>query len=250
MKIFKIDFQRLITILTFGALSVGITPNAIAASSYAAAAGYTVTLTGVTDLSDNPVSDLLWDVGVEGIYEPDSSITTSGDGFAIANTTSSIDFLDYIFLGIGQSVSQTVISEGETTNNGTASSSASHGVYFQNIGNSSDQTLRYSFDYSIIAAAEATGDEALASASVSITDFGGVNILAEANADSIFGPIFDDQGTSGSFIIEVGAGGFTQMFADISSNGSAVSVIPVPAAAWLFGSGLIGLIGIARRKKA
>jgi len=28
------------------------------------------------------------------------------------------------------------------------------------------------------------------------------------------------------------------------------SVVPVPAAAWLFGSGLIGLIGIARRKKA
>ena len=29
-----------------------------------------------------------------------------------------------------------------------------------------------------------------------------------------------------------------------------VSTVPVPAAAWLFGSGLIGLIGVARRKKA
>lgn len=28
------------------------------------------------------------------------------------------------------------------------------------------------------------------------------------------------------------------------------SVVPVPAAVWLFGSGLVGLIGIARRKKA
>ena len=28
------------------------------------------------------------------------------------------------------------------------------------------------------------------------------------------------------------------------------TVVPVPAAAWLFGSGLIGLIGVARRKKA
>lgn len=28
------------------------------------------------------------------------------------------------------------------------------------------------------------------------------------------------------------------------------TIVPVPAAAWLFGSGLIGLIGIARRKKA
>lgn len=29
-----------------------------------------------------------------------------------------------------------------------------------------------------------------------------------------------------------------------------VSAVPVPAAAWNFGSGLLGLIGIARRKKA
>jgi len=28
------------------------------------------------------------------------------------------------------------------------------------------------------------------------------------------------------------------------------TVIPVPAAVWLFGSGLLGLIGIARRKAA
>lgn len=44
---------------------------------------------------------------------------------------------------------------------------------------------------------------------------------------------------------------------DISfSNGSVLSidavptVVPVPAAVWLFGSGLLGLIGIARRKTA
>lgn len=29
-----------------------------------------------------------------------------------------------------------------------------------------------------------------------------------------------------------------------------IGVIPVPAAVWLFGSGLVGLIGVARRKKA
>lgn len=29
-----------------------------------------------------------------------------------------------------------------------------------------------------------------------------------------------------------------------------VSLVPVPAAVWLFGSGLLGLVGIARRKKA
>jgi len=36
----------------------------------------------------------------------------------------------------------------------------------------------------------------------------------------------------------------------ISDAGAPTSPIPVPAAIWLFGSGLIGLIGIARRKKS
>ena len=34
------------------------------------------------------------------------------------------------------------------------------------------------------------------------------------------------------------------------SGGISPVVVPVPAAVWLFGSGLLGLIGIARRKKA
>jgi hypothetical protein len=34
------------------------------------------------------------------------------------------------------------------------------------------------------------------------------------------------------------------------SNARAFSVVPVPAAVWLFGSGLLGLVGVARRKRA
>jgi hypothetical protein len=36
----------------------------------------------------------------------------------------------------------------------------------------------------------------------------------------------------------------------VTSLRMSVQVVPIPAAAWLFGSGLLGLIGIARRKKA
>ena len=35
-----------------------------------------------------------------------------------------------------------------------------------------------------------------------------------------------------------------------SGDVSAASVVPIPAAVWLFGSGLLGLVGMARRKKA
>jgi hypothetical protein len=32
-------------------------------------------------------------------------------------------------------------------------------------------------------------------------------------------------------------------------NGSLTAVVPIPAAAWLFGSGLLGLIGLSKKKK-
>ena len=39
-------------------------------------------------------------------------------------------------------------------------------------------------------------------------------------------------------------------FSDLAIDNVVVSAVPVPAAVWLFGSGLLGLIGVARRKKA
>ena len=43
-------------------------------------------------------------------------------------------------------------------------------------------------------------------------------------------------------------------YVDIGSGNSmtvtSISAVPVPAAVWLFGSGLLGLLGISRRKAA
>ena len=36
---------------------------------------------------------------------------------------------------------------------------------------------------------------------------------------------------------------------EVAYNGAEVNVVPVPAAVWLFGTGLLGLIGVARRRK-
>ncbi len=41
-------------------------------------------------------------------------------------------------------------------------------------------------------------------------------------------------------------------FSNVSGSGCSfdTSVVPIPAAVWLFGSGLLGLIGFSKRKKA
>ena len=60
-------------------------------------------------------------------------------------------------------------------------------------------------------------------------------VSTDANGDGINGNPFVD----GTFI------GFSANF-----NFGQVEPVPIPATVWLFGSGLIGLIGVARRKKA
>jgi len=46
----------------------------------------------------------------------------------------------------------------------------------------------------------------------------------------------------------VPTGGFKNFFYTLHLEGT-VSAVPVPAAVWLFGSGLLGLVGVARRKR-
>lgn len=54
----------------------------------------------------------------------------------------------------------------------------------------------------------------------------------------------DDSGTPGTAMTEGPFVGFSPTF-----SGTA-SVVPIPSADWLFGTGLLGLVGVARRKKS
>jgi hypothetical protein len=69
------------------------------------------------------------------------------------------------------------------------------------------------------------------------------------NPSSELGVIAGDDGIGGSPMIDGPFAGFNLNFDITAIHVSYVNPIPVPAAVWLFGSGLVGLAGLARRKK-
>jgi hypothetical protein len=57
-----------------------------------------------------------------------------------------------------------------------------------------------------------------------------------------------------SAVVSLGANAYSVTFGTganvIEVDVQVVPAVPVPAAVWLFGSGLLGLVGVARKKKA
>ena len=96
-------------------------------------------------------------------------------------------------------------------------------------------------------------------------DLGGDQSTTDGISDYVADSIAGD---NGSFLFAVHIAGFTDQNPDLPLSGCTTpdannpdcnlltsvwvgnsAVVPVPAAVWLFGSGLIGLVGIARRKR-
>ena len=238
MKFTKPNLRTLSAALTLGVLSFGFAPAAMAISTYDAAASFSLTLTDVTDSTSTQVISG-WDVTAFG--DGVVFLTEVGD----ASATGSISVIDpAISLSILDSITQSSNSSGSASN-GLAATDALTDLEIT-VDNTSGQDLTFSFDYSIMLDANTTG-EADASASVDfLDDLGFVDILANVDAvDGSAGMLI----LNGRFAFDLADGEFNLISGFVDSFGSAEAV-PVPAAGWLFGSGLLGLVGIARRKKA
>ena len=75
--------------------------------------------------------------------------------------------------------------------------------------------------------------------------------LTLTGSDHFILGISTDGGTSWSgdtSVTPLGANSYTVSFSDGSVLEVDVAIVPVPAAVWLFGSGLLGLVGVARRR--
>jgi len=71
----------------------------------------------------------------------------------------------------------------------------------------------------------------------------GIDVFMVWSSDGLTSLDTDGDGTPGARMVDGPFPGF-------SANFTPGPAVPIPAALWLFGSGLLGLVGIARRRKA
>ena len=246
----KNDFQTLAAAFTLGALSIGFAPVAAAVSTYDANASLTLTLTNVTDVRNIQQTDF-WNVTAFG----SGDVHLFEDG--IASATGSVSVVDpAVSLGIGSSITQSSSSSGSATN-GTASTDALTDLAIS-VVSESDLILRFSFAYEVMldastAISGSTIGDANASAAVDmLDDLGQFDLQAFSDALSVSSGIDTGDGLvlfSGTVDMILDPMTSNNITGFIDTFGSATAV-PVPAAVWLFGTGLLGLIAVARRRQA
>lgn len=145
-------------------------------------------------------------------------------------------YFQYDETGVGTGIlSGSITLEESSVNNLVFSFSGVSSVTLNASGTSSDGTFN---DFTSVAFngfdLSSGGSVNLAEQDPLVHDFNLVGGTWEAVEENLIGPI------SGSL----------EIYALSYLSTTEISTVPVPAAAWLFGSGLLGLIGIARRKKA
>jgi hypothetical protein len=191
--------------------------------------------------------------GLDLIYD---GSTIYDNGFATGGTGDSADADDLItmdFLVDGSSVGSlnTDIFADVEINNVTNISIAGDTVtsgsgFFDLLTSSSNPGWGLEMDFSSATIAYIVGS------GVEIALFGAA-AASTGSQDLPFGLVMGDTVTftfsSTSFTTENNGSNLTSFNASATGNDTG-SLVPVPAAVWLFGSGLLGLVGMARRKKA
>ncbi len=240
--------------VTFSAIlagsALGFATAANAAADYDGYADFFITLDSVLfqgqGESQPEAGD--WTVTSSGVVI-DSGTDATGTG--IANIDTGIDAARSWSVG-DQGLVQFSNSYGSLSGEGLASSFGD--TEFEiNVVNTSNKRIDFAFSYSAFVSADITasdGEDAGAYGSIELFDDFSSELLFTSAEAFVGGPLADSSDISRDLLFSLEAGASNTIFGNVYSDGYAekVSEVPLPAAAWLFGSGLIALFGLKRRK--
>jgi hypothetical protein len=191
------------------------------------------------------------------IYDPSAtsmySGLTIGDSFSgcITIGDSSTDASNIVITPPGSDYSFTGSTYGGTVNVGsTITTGTESGVGIEDSGNIGDDTVNLNSLYGTVIPPATLYDGWDAYSSDATKGFGftlySLDTSIISGLDYQILPFSLDQADYAMFYLEDTGTADTYLATGFLTS---VTVVPIPAAAWLFCSGLVGLIGIARRKK-
>ncbi len=240
--------------LTFSALVasgvLGFSSGANAAADYDGYADFVISLDSVLfqgQGESQPEADD-WSVSSSGVVI-DSGTNETGTG--TANIDIGID-PDRSWGVADQGLLQFSNSFGTLSGDGLASSFGDT-EFSITVENTSQKRINFSFSYTAFVSADITadnGEDAGAYASIELFDDFSDELLFTSADAFIGGPLADSSDISRTLLFTLESGSSNTIFGNVYSDGYAekVSEVPLPAAAWLFGSGLVALFGLKRRK--
>jgi hypothetical protein len=233
---------------------------AFSISSQAASVTYDLTLSNDTTgniLSGTPYAQVtIDDEGAAGLINftvsllPSLLTANAGTNFGLQSfgfnvaSNSGLSAIDII--NLPNSDWSAIVSYNPPSSGGTAQNG--FGKFDAVVADGGQSRVNPTLTFSIDVAGDSIADYIAASSgghffAAHITGFADLNPLAPAD---------DPYDGTGACYDTTGQGDFTaacNILTSVWVAGSTPTVVPVPTAAWLFGSGLLGLAGIARRRK-
>jgi hypothetical protein len=217
-----------------------------AVSVYTGSANVTINITGISNQS-NPGSDYANDLYYSGFQKLDPSSGSIINGTGNVTPTFSGDSLP-----ITQTVLPATLSLSQSMSiNGTVSDGNIDSYYFGTtditLTNMSTDTYTINYIVDYVLSVETTGEFSEATTSIEGTNLGIPGDYTEVYSHSDFSTLVNDSGTS-LLSLTLASGESTTFSSALAFSGYAVATVPVPAAFWLFLSGLMALPRLKKQR--